>query len=154
MTETVQINGRPFKVVAWGPAPKGAARKLHRMIERPLDGEARSSGVLLLSVAPPSVNSLFHNRTKGRGKTLAYRTWRAQADRELRAQPSWHVPGKVSIVLRSNAGSDLDNRSKALLDALVGAGRIQDDSPRYVVRLVAQQDDSIAGARIEIEAAV
>lgn len=152
MTETIQINGRSFKVVSMGPTPK-ARKAAHRMIKRPLDGEAVESGTLSLTLPPPSVNGLFFNSKKGRGKTLAYRNWRVAADRELRAQPAWHIPGKVAVILRSSGTSDLDNRSKPLLDALVGAGRIEDDSPRYVVRLVSEHDPKVAGTEIEIRRA-
>lgn len=132
---------------------KGGKRKAHRSIPRPLDGEPVRHGVLTLTQPAPSVNSIFHNRKKGRGKTLAYRNWRSSADQELRDQPSWHVPGKVKIQLTTGGGVDLDNRSKAILDALVGAGRIEDDSPKYVVELVTRHDASVTGVRIEIEGA-
>ncbi len=101
MTETITINGRSFRVVSSVPAtPAAAKRKAHRAIPTPLDGEPVARGTLTLSSPPPAVNGLFHNRKKGRGKTLAYRNWRAFADRELRDQPSWHVPGKVKITIR------------------------------------------------------
>ena len=131
MSETIIFNGRPFKVVSWlSPArlPPAAVRKAHRVIPTPLDGEPVEKGTLVLSGPPPSVNALFHNRKKGRGKTLAYQNWRAITDRELRDQPSWHVPGKVKIRLEVyGSRADADNLCKAPIDALVGAGRIQDD---------------------------
>jgi Holliday junction resolvase RusA-like endonuclease len=140
MAETITLpNGRSFNVVGGSPAaPTAAKRKAHRQIPKPLDGDPVSGGTLSLSMVPPSVNSLFHNRKKGRGKTLAYRNWRAFSDHEIRDQPSWHVPGKVEIriYLPKNTRGDADNRIKATLDALVGAGRIEDD--RNVVKVSAE----------------
>lgn len=139
MGETITINGRAFPVVGGSPAaPTAAKRKAHRQIATPLDGAPVSQGGLALSMTPPSVNSLFHNRAKGRGKTLAYRNWRTLADRELRDQPSWHVPGKVEvrIYLPATTRGDADNRIKATLDALVCAGRIEDD--KNVVKVSAE----------------
>lgn len=144
MTESITINGREFRIVnadptsgPWRPLVP-AKRKAHRAILRPLDGEPVTSGTLILSMAPPSVNALFHNRKKGRGKTLAYRNWRAFADQELRDQPSWHVLGKIEvrIYLAATTRGDADNRIKATLDCLVNAGRIEDD--KNVVKVSAE----------------
>lgn len=147
-------NGRAFRVISSTPASTAPVkRKAHRMIPRPLDGEPVTSGTLRLSMRPPSVNSLFHNRAKGRGKTLAYRNWRAFADRELREQPAWHVPGKIRVVIRVGGSVDSDNRLKAILDALVTAGRIENDSPKYVIDSRSIHDATVSGTRIEIERA-
>lgn len=153
--ETVTLpNGRTFNVVSWGPKPATltkAKRKAHRAITKPLDGEPVTSGTLTLSMAPLSVNALFHNRRKGRGKTLVYKNWRIEADRQLRGQPSWHVPGKVTITIRvGGSKADIDNLQKSTLDALVAAGRIQDD--RNVVEARAIHDSTISGTLIEIQA--
>lgn len=150
MSETITLaNGRPFNVVSSTPARAATRRQAHRIIPRPLDGEACTSGVLTLGMVPPSVNGLFFNRKRGRGKTPAYRTWCVVANRELRDQPPWHVPGKVvvRIYVGTNRG-DCDNRIKAALDALVTAGRIEDD--RNVVK-VSAEFASVTGTRIEIE---
>lgn len=152
MRETVTINGRAFPVASWGAAPATVKRKAHRVIPKPLDSGPVSRGTLTLSMPPPSVNALFANAKKGRRKTLAYRNWRAFADRELRDQPSWHVPGKVRVLIRvGGSRADCDNLCKAPIDALVGAGRIQDD--RNVVDVRAIHDDGVTGTVIEIEAA-
>lgn len=138
MTESIVINGRSFPVVGGaGKAPTAAKKKAHRQIPKPLDGPPVSQGTLTLSVVPPSVNSLFFNKTKGRGKTLVYRNWCAFADKEIRDQPSWHIPGKVEVLifLPATTRGDADNRIKATLDCLVNAGRIEDD--RNVVRVTA-----------------
>jgi Holliday junction resolvase RusA-like endonuclease len=142
MGETITLpNGRSFNVVGGArAAPTAAKRKAHRQIPKPLDGAPVSQGTLSLSVVPPSVNALFFNRPKGKGRglTLAYRNWRAFADRELRDQPPWHVPGRVEvrIYLPAVTRGDADNRIKATLDALVCAGRIEDD--RNVVKVGAE----------------
>jgi len=135
--DTVTINGRAFPVVSWGAASAAVKRKAHRVIPKPLDGEAVSRGTLTLSTRPPSVNSLFANAKKGRRRTLSYRNWRAFADHELRDQPSWHVPGRVKILIRvGGSKADCDNLCKSPIDALVGAGRIQDDRNVAEVRAV------------------
>lgn len=153
--ETVTINGREFRVVSSTPAkPIAPEKKAHRVIAQQLDGEAVSRGTLMLSSPPPSVNALFFNRAKGkgRGRTLVYRNWRAAADRELRAQEPWHVPGKVRITVRvGGSRADIDNLCKGPLDALVAAGRIQDD--RNVVEARAIHDATVRGTLIEIERA-
>lgn len=159
MGRTIRINGNTFRVVSSMPASpsfpslkNAKGGKAHRIIPRPLDGNPVSRGTLTLTLAPPSVNSLFHNRKKGRGKTLAYRNWRSIADHNLRQQPSWHVPGKVRITIRvGGSRADVDNLCKAPLDALVTAGRIQDDKDLLEVRAI--HDNTVKGARIEIEAA-
>jgi hypothetical protein len=157
MSETVTINGREFNLVS--STPMGAKnahmpkRKAHRIIPRPLDGEPVSRGTLTLSLAPPSVNSLFANARKGRRKTLAYANWLAASSAELRRQDSWHVPGRVRITIRSNAGSDIDNRNKAALDCLVSLGRIEGDSPKHVIECRSIHDSTITGTLIEIERA-
>lgn len=152
MRETVTINGREFPVVSWGAAPAAVKRKAHRAIPKPLDGDAVSRGTLTLSLCPPSVNALFANAKKGRRKTLAYRNWRSIADRELRDQPPWHVAGKVRVLIRvGGSRADCDNLCKAPIDALVGAGRIEDD--RNVADVRAIHDDTVSGTVIEIEVA-
>lgn len=160
MTEYwIAPNGKAFPILASTSVamPAKTKRKAHRMIERPLDGELRAHGVLALTSVPPSVNSMFFNRrgttgkSPGRGKTLAYRNWRAFADREIRDQPSWHVPGKIKVEIRMQpTPGDCDNRIKAALDLLVGAGRIQDD--KNVVKVSAEFDPEIRGTLIKIEA--
>jgi Holliday junction resolvase RusA-like endonuclease len=118
----------------------GLGRPLQRQSGRHTARFPSRSTALSLSVVPPSVNALFFNRPKGKGRglTLAYRNWRAFADRELRDQPPWHVPGRVEvrIYLPAVTRGDADNRIKATLDALVCAGRIEDD--RNVVKVGAE----------------
>ena len=138
MSDTVNIGGREFRVVSSTPAKRSPAKQRMCAVCTPLDGPLVTTGVLLLSGAPPSVNSLFYNRAKGRGKTLDYRNWQAAAVQELSGQPRWHVAGKVEvrIYLPATARGDADNRIKATLDLLVRVGRIEDD--RNVVKVSAE----------------
>lgn len=153
--EYIFINGRGFRVVSSTPAKATAAkRKAHRTIPRPLDGKSVDKGELVISTPPPSVNGLFFNARKGRGKTLAYRNWRAWTDRELRDHPSWHVPGKVKIRLEVyGSRADADNLCKAPIDALVAAGRIEDDKNVVDMRVIHMDCEfsGVRGALIVIE---
>ena len=152
MRETVTIGGRSFPVVS--SSRSSPVRRSPRRMSPPPCGQPREQGTLKLSIVPPSVNALFFNRRRGRGKTLAYRTWRAGAHAELEAQPAWHVPGKIEvrIYLAAHTQGDADNRIKATLDALVTAGRIKDD--RNVIKISAEYahlDEGI-GALVLIQA--
>lgn len=158
MNDTITLpNGRSFRVVSRGAPVVPTASKSSAKARKPkkppifLCGLPVAFGRLRLSTVPPSVNSLFHNRAKGRGKTLDYRNWQAASDRELRHQPVWHVPGTVVVhVIVGTGRGDVDNRLKATLDLLVSAGRIEDD--KQVVKVTGTRDLSIAGTLIEIEA--
>lgn len=89
--------------------------------------------------APPSANRMFKNNYGKTGRvrsdTEAYRDWKSQVDWMLRHQGGIRTPplfdGYVIVLIgveRSNALADIDNLTKALLDALVRAGVIKDDS--------------------------
>ena len=84
--------------------------------------------------APPSTNALFKNTPgRGRAKTAAYKAWIDEAGWKLKAQKPAAVQGRVVVVIgieRESGLSDIDNRSKALLDLLVAHKVIKDD--RYV----------------------
>jgi Holliday junction resolvase RusA-like endonuclease len=81
---------------------------------------------------PPSVNALYRNLPgKGRVKTQAYKDWAGRAGWILKSQNPQPVPGRVVIVLsveRNSAASDIDNRSKAVLDLLVDQKIIKNDN--------------------------
>ncbi len=81
---------------------------------------------------PPSVNELFRNVPgKGRVKTQVYNDWRAHALTSIRMQQLTPIDGHVLIRLNVEmAGNraDLDNRVKAIFDAIVEAKIIRDDS--------------------------
>lgn len=81
---------------------------------------------------PPSVNNLFLNAGKRRIPTPRYKAWKAEADLMLMAQRVRPVPGAVNVridlVQPDRRRRDIDNCSKAPLDAIVKAGVIIDDS--------------------------
>lgn len=146
-------NGKTFTVVGSRPTAWKEANGSHRVIATPLDGNAAARGALELTRVPPSLNNAFLNTKKGRTKSPAYRQWIASAQRDLRRQSGWHVPGRIVVRLFFRKGetrADLDNLIKPCLDLLVSAGRIADD--RNVVDVRALFGNDLKGVRIEIEA--
>jgi len=83
---------------------------------------------------PPSVNNLFLNAGKGRGRvpTPEYRAWRERTAWMIAAQKPLPIAGKVNVrvdlVAPDKRRRDADNLAKAPLDAIVRAGLIDDDS--------------------------
>lgn len=146
---TATITAKEFRnLVRSLPKPP---RRIHRIIEKALDGEAVQCGALAISIIPPSLNNAFLNIKKGRTKSPAYRQWISSAQRDLRKQNGWHVPGRIAVKLIFRKGetrADLDNLIKPCLDLLVGAGRIADD--RNVAKIEAVFADDLHGVRIEI----
>ncbi|HEY8358653.1 MAG TPA: RusA family crossover junction endodeoxyribonuclease [Ramlibacter sp.] len=75
---------------------------------------------------------MFKNvRGKGRVKSEAYDQWRAAAATSLRLQHVPAIPGRVVAVFgveRGSLAADIDNRIKAMLDAIVAAKIIRDDN--------------------------
>lgn len=80
---------------------------------------------------PPSTNALFKNVPgKGRVKTAKYDDYIRHAVTSIRLQRVRSLDGNVLAIFgieRPNAGSDLDNRLKGLIDAIVKAVVISDD---------------------------
>ena len=96
--------------------------------------------IVLELPTPPSLNNIFFNRrVKGRAKTTEYKNWLDQAGWEIRRQRAPLIPGDVKIEAvickPSNRRMDLDNRAKAMLDALTKFGVIEDDSKVIDLRL-------------------
>ncbi len=125
----------------------------HRMVYEPLDGPQVRFGALVLDMPPLSVNNLFANGKKGKGRfaTDLYKAWQTRALIQLRRQPPWHVPGTVRIRLqftREQTKADLDNLAKPVLDVLVKAGRISDDRNVRELRLLFS--DKVTGTQIDI----
>jgi len=91
---------------------------------------------------PPTTNNLFsHGVVKGRVRrfpTRKYKSWRLEAVTRIRAvwrtRPSWPVPVvvKLELVPPDSRGRDADNYCKPVLDALVEARVLADDSNRHV----------------------
>ncbi len=84
---------------------------------------------------PPTTNNLFFNlpgRRGGRAPTKGYKAWKFKAAVAIRQQAPMAVAGAVmlSIVLGrpDRRRRDLSNYIKALEDALVQHGLIEDDS--------------------------
>lgn len=86
---------------------------------------------------PPSVNALFRNLPgRGRVKSSKYDLYIREAVAAIRRQNVPHMPGKIIAVIgveRPNMRSDLDNRMKGAIDAIVKAGVIDDD--RFIVAI-------------------
>jgi Holliday junction resolvase RusA-like endonuclease len=92
---------------------------------------AFSSPTTFTLPVPPSVNQLFRNdKKRGRVKTEAYDQWRATAKTALRIQQIAPIAGRVVVIFgveRRSLAADIDNRIKAMLDAIVAAKIIEDD---------------------------
>lgn len=98
------------------------------------DGEAAGTSPAAISFTmpmPPSVNQLFKNLPgKGRVKTDQYFDWRAFAVTAIRRQGVGGMTGRVIIIFgveRLSLSADVDNRIKAMLDAMVEAKVLEDD---------------------------
>lgn len=91
---------------------------------------------------PPSLNNAYANKAPrlnpvsgklvtGRRRTVKYETWKKNAILTIFAQvpAAQRVLGpiKVTLLLPSDTPGDIDNRIKAVLDALVDSHRISDD---------------------------
>ena len=89
---------------------------------------------------PPSVNGLFaHGLVRGKVRrfpTKAYKQWRREAVLRMRLAriPTYDVPVVVKLELtpRDSRPRDADNYAKGVMDALVEARILTDDSNRYV----------------------
>lgn len=107
-----------------------------------------------LSTRPPSANNLSRGAGKRRVSTDAYRVWRTAAGWEIRSQ---HIPLTVGLVaveyqierVADRRKRDVENYCKALSDALVAAGVIEDDS--LIERLTIGWAD-VQGVRVTVTA--
>lgn len=86
---------------------------------------------------PPSLNNCFVN-AKGGGRipSQRYKAWTTEALWSLKAQHAMKMAGDLSIhigiVAPDKRSRDCDNLAKPVLDLLVKAGVIADDSNRHV----------------------
>ena len=99
---------------------------------------------------PPSINNSFVQFTQRgvtrRVKSKDYARWQKNAVEHLiaTAAPVTAPRYSVNIDLGINYQSDIDNRVKPILDALVKAGMISDD--RYIDSITVRRDQSIEGS--------
>jgi Holliday junction resolvase RusA-like endonuclease len=102
---------------------------------------------------PPSVNNLFANGKKGRGrfKTSQYKAWITEAGLQVKSQHPLPVHGKYKLFLTlPKIRGDCSNRVKAAEDLLVSLGLIDDD--RHCVLVTAAIDEELKGhATISVE---
>lgn len=89
--------------------------------------------IVIESEHPPiSLNLAFRNVVgKGRVKSERYKTWLAAAGWDFNGKGTCSGPFMVDITINTanrRKGSDLDNRAKVCLDALVAYGIVDDDS--------------------------
>jgi Holliday junction resolvase RusA-like endonuclease len=81
------------------------------------------------------VNNLFHNlRNGGRRRTARYTSWIDGELKALTAQRAKPISARasVAITLPNATRGDCDNRIKPVLDLLVKAGVLADDSGKHV----------------------
>ena len=87
--------------------------------------------------APTSTNALFRNVPgHGRGKTAAYKKWRAQADgyyiiQNLGRRDIIAGPYSIHLSLPESCRTDADNAIKSILDWCVSRGLVAADSRRH-----------------------
>mgnify|MGYP000846166381 FL=1 len=101
---------------------------------------------------PPSVNNLFSTVGSRRVKSKTYAAWMQAARWQIAAQRPRLMLGAVAVEIecqRPTKSSDLDNRTKAALDALKGLAW-EDD--RQVVDLRTRWAE-IEGCRITVRQA-
>lgn len=104
----------------------------------------------------PTSNNLFAGFGTRRHRTPKYEMWAKEAGWILASQRPPMFDGKVSIRLeveepKTKRATDLDNRTKAVLDLLVSHGVIPSDDQRYVRRIILEWAD-VDGVRVTIEA--
>mgnify|MGYP003530882323 CR=1 FL=1 len=105
---------------------------------------------------PPSVNAMFvnsPNRTgKGRFPSTEYKAWKGAVYKRL--TELWNTarpldkPYAVCIRININRQSDIDNRVKAILDALVATGVLVGDQWVDDCRII--RDVSVEACEVEI----
>lgn len=107
--------------------------------------------------SPISVNALFVNRSKGRGRMISpkYLAWRKEAEGALWQQkPLRQFKGPVTLNIAiqypKNGNADLDNQIKCLSDFLVAHGVIEGDNCKTVKALHVAWADDVKGAKITI----
>lgn len=109
-----------------------------------------------LSSPPPSVNNLFATVKDGRRiKSKAYQAWLTAAGWEIRARCIPLTIGPIEVEYQIERPTDrrrrdVANLEKALSDALVAAGVIEDDS--LIERVTIGWADGVKGVRVTVTA--
>lgn len=97
---------------------------------------AQSGGVQAVTIpAPPSANNLFATAGRRRVKSQQYRQWLYLVVPALGTLAAPELPTRYLLTLSGkwNMQSDGENALKAVLDAVVLAGVLPDDSLKHVV---------------------
>ena len=105
--------------------------------------------------APISVNKLRRVDWLGNRRS---KTWRIKAEplvhwshSKRRGQPKcMTTPAEILIVLADRCNLDPDNGIKMILDYLVLIEVIQDDSKRFVRRVIVEYGDAPEGCRVHV----
>lgn len=94
---------------------------------------------------------MFINVGRRRARSKEYDAWREQAAWELKAQKIKPIDGRVEVKidLDESRRGDADNRTKAVLDLLVGQKILRGDSKKFV-RRVSIGWEAITGCRVSI----
>ena len=124
-------------------------------------GELKSSGARLALPLPPTFNQAWKPGRRADGKASLIlaeeqKRFRRIVWTEVRAQlglPIRPIPGRLMVRLElyqaTRIRQDIDNRIKALLDALKGAGVFEDDS--QVDRLIVTRAGLLRGGGCIVE---
>jgi len=96
--------------------------------------------------APVPLSACFTNVSgRGRVPTKRYLAWQNEALWMIKSQKAKPVKGRVSIYVRLVAPDkrhrDAGNTDKSIMDVLVKAGIIEDDSNRFVRRVTFEWRD-------------
>ena len=115
-----------------------------------------SNYLCLMLPFPPSVNGLFAGKARryksARDKAWEEDAWRALVKQGIPAlEPIYTAPVSVTLAYGrpDRRTRDLDNYSKSVLDMLVTAKALADDS--LIHRLLAYWCEDVTGVRVEIE---
>lgn len=105
---------------------------------------------------PPSTNGLY-TRGRGHGKRIPSRQYRAWLKKALpilrRVAPVQAYPVAISLVVegRLPATADIDNRVKAVLDAMKKGGVLTDDNRTLVTEVSIQYRPTVGGDGVGVE---
>lgn len=127
------------------------------VIDRPFGLPIEASEFSLDLPAPPSVNRTRRVDWEG---ARATKKWAKEADILLmaaRCRVRERLPRKISttfeatiILSERHTHIDIDNGVKAVIDYLRRVELIEDDSPKYLRRLVVEFGDAPLGCRVHV----